>query len=96
MRAVVTRVTSASVTIGGEVEGAIEKGALEGITAQDLKNTIQVRPVVQGNSYSEDAYFISTQFVVQYNASSETASQDGEKLLTLVTQAYKDWFVRSY
>ena len=91
-----TRFNQADILSAQVLEGAIEKGALEGITAQDLKNTIQVRPVVQGNSYSEDAYFISTQFVVQYDASSETASQDGEKLLTLVTQAYKDWFVRSY
>ena len=37
MRAVVTRVTSASVTIGGEVEGAIEKGflVLLGVGPQD-------------------------------------------------------------
>ena len=87
-----TRFNQADILSAQVLEGAIEKGALEGITAQDLKNTIQVRPVVQGNSYSEDAYFISTQFVVQYNASSETASQDGEKLLTLVTQAYKDCY----
>ena len=37
MRAVVTRVTSASATIGGEVEGAIEKGflVLLGVGPQD-------------------------------------------------------------
>ena len=37
MRAVVTRVNSASVTIGGQVEGAIEKGflVLLGIGPQD-------------------------------------------------------------
>ncbi|MCI8423521.1 MAG: D-tyrosyl-tRNA(Tyr) deacylase [Lawsonibacter sp.] len=39
MRAVVTRVTSASVTIGGKVEGAIEKGflVLLGVGPQDTQ-----------------------------------------------------------
>ena len=41
MRAVVTRVTSASVTIGGEVEGAIEKGflVLLGVGPEDTQAT---------------------------------------------------------
>lgn len=78
------------------LEHAVEKGALEGITAQDLKNTLRVRPVVQGDSSSEKTYFISTQFIVEYNANKKTADQDGEKLLTLVTQAYKEWFIRQY
>ena len=41
MRAVVTRVTSASVTIGGKVEGAIEQGflVLLGVGPQDTQAT---------------------------------------------------------
>lgn len=41
MRAVVTRVSSASVTIGGKVEGAIEKGflVLLGVGPQDTQAT---------------------------------------------------------
>ena len=75
---------------------AIEKGALEDITVGDLKRTLQVHPVVQGDSWSEAGYFISTQFSVQYNADIRTWAQDGEKLLQLVTQAYREWFVKKY
>lgn len=78
------------------LERAIEKGALEDITAEDLKRTIQVRPTVQGSSLTESSYFISTQFSMRYNADKKTFSQDGEKLLTLVTQAYREWFVKEY
>ena len=75
------------------LEQAIERGALEDVTVRDLKRTIQVRPVVQGSSSS---YFISTQFSVRYNADEETMHQDGEKLLNLVTQTYREWFVKEY
>lgn len=91
-----TRFNQTDILSNQVLQRAIEKGALEGITLQDLKKTLRVQPVVQGDSWSEDGYFISTQFVVRYEASRETAEQDGEKLLTLVTQAYKEWFVQEY
>jgi len=78
------------------LERAIEKGALEDITAQDLRDTLHVRPVVQRSSWPEGDYFISTQFVVKYRANERTAAQDGETLLTLVTQAYREWFIQKY
>lgn len=78
------------------LERAIEKGALEDITVEDLKRTIQVSPVVQGSSDDESSYFISTHFSMRYNADEKTYTQDGENLLTLVTQAYREWFVKEY
>ncbi len=91
-----TRFNQTDILSSHVLERAIEKGALEGITAADLKNAIQVWPAVQGDSWSKNAYFISTQFVLQYNANKKTASEDGEKLLSLVTQAYKEWFIKEY
>lgn len=78
------------------LERTIEKGALQGITVQDLKDTLQVRPAVQGDSSSEDSYFISSQFVVSYQASEKTAGLNGEKILSLFTQAYQEWFIHKY
>lgn len=78
------------------LERAIEKGALEGVTVRDLKAALRAWPVVQGNSWSESSYFISTQFAVRYEANQNTASQDGEKLLMLVMQSYREWFVEQY
>ena len=78
------------------LERTIEKGALQNITVEDLKDTLQVRPAVQGNSLSPDSYFISSQFVVSYNANERTAGQNGEKLLSLLTQAYQEWFIEKY
>lgn len=88
-----TRFNQADILSDEILERAIEKGALEDVTVQDLKRTIQVRPVVQGSSSS---HFISTQFSMRYNADKEMMHQDGEKLLTLVTQAYREWFVKEY
>lgn len=78
------------------LERAVEKGALEGISAEDLKATLKVRPAVQGDSLSEESYFISSQFVLEYNANRRTAHESGEKLLSLVTQAYREWFIEEY
>lgn len=75
---------------------AVQKGALENITARDLKEALQVWPAIQGDSSSKRSYFISTQFVIQYTATPKTAAYNGEKILTLVTQAYKEWFVKQY
>lgn len=91
-----TRFNQADILSNEVLERAIEKGALEDITVQDLKSTLQVRPAVQGDSRSEDSYFISTQFVVHYTANKKTSAYSGEKLLTLVTQAYREWFIREY
>lgn len=91
-----TRFNQTDILSNDVLERAIEKGALEGITVQDLKETLRIRPAVQGSSWSEDGYFISTQFIVQYEANENTAAQDGEKLLTLVTQAYQEWFIQEY
>lgn len=78
------------------LERTIEKGALQGIAVEDLRSTLQVWPAVQGNSLSEESYFISSQFVVSYNANKRTAGQDGEKLLSLLTQSYQEWFIEKY
>lgn len=91
-----TRFNQTDILSSQVLERAIEKGALEDITVQDLKDSLRVQPVVQGDSWSEEEYFISTQFAIRYEANKHTASQAGEKLLTLVTQAYQEWFVQEY
>lgn len=90
-----TRFNQTNILSTEVLERAIKKGALD-LEARDLKDTLRVRPVVEGDSQSKDSYFISTQFVLKYEASEKTAAYSGEKLLTLVTQAYKEWFIQEY
>ena len=78
------------------LERVISKGALKDITVDDLKNTLRVVPIVQGDVRDEKDYFISTQFSVRYEANKDTASLDGQQLLTLVTQAYRECFIEKY
>ncbi len=78
------------------LENTIEKGALKNVTPGNLKRTLSVWPRVQGSSENEDAYFISTQFVLSYSRDKDTMHLDGEKLTALAAEAYKEWFLRQY
>lgn len=91
-----TRYNQADI-LSAEVLGrAIEKGALKDVTESDLRSALSVAPKVQGNSGDEGSYFISTQFVLSYNANKKTEHLHGEQLLTLVSESYKEWFLNKY
>ena len=78
------------------VERAIEKGALENVTAAQLENCLTVEPVVQGNSYDENAYHIATEFLVTYEADRHTAHLDAENVVLLVANAYREFYIEQY
>ncbi|MCI8622738.1 MAG: hypothetical protein HFG26_03655 [Provencibacterium sp.] len=91
-----TRYNQAGILSAAVLERAVEKGALKGITARDLGRVLGVSPKVQGGSYEESSYFISTQFVIAYYANEKTAHLNGETLLSLVAEAYKEQFLHAY
>lgn len=78
------------------LERAIQKGAFQNITAKDLRKTLRITPKIQGASYDESAYFISTQFVLSYYSDQNTAHLNGETLLSVTAEAYKEWFITTY
>lgn len=78
------------------LENTIRRGALKEVTVEDLKKTLRVQPKVQGDSYNQESYFISTQFVLSYQADQSTMHLDGDKLTALVAETYKQWFLQQY
>ena len=78
------------------LERAIEKGALEDVTASQLASCLTVEPLVQGNSYNEDGYHIATEFLVTYEADSHTAHLNAENVIVLVANAYKEFYIDQY
>ncbi len=78
------------------LENVLRKGAFPDVTIQDLQRVLSVSPKVQGSSRSEDRYFISTQFVVRYNGNKDTMHLNGETLLNLTVESYKEWFMNTY
>lgn len=91
-----TRYNQADILSTEVLQKAIKKGALKGITTGDLQRVLSVAPKIQGNSNDKGSYFISTQFVLSYEANSKTANVDGEQLLSLVAESYKEWFMEKY
>ena len=78
------------------IQRAIEKGGFEDVTVKDLKKCLSVYPTVQGNSYSEDGYHISTEFTVQYTASRRTKKLDAKNVVQMIGAAYKEFYIDKY
>lgn len=91
-----TRYNMAEIICDEVVEKAIEMGALEKVTVKQLKDCLSVYPYLQGDVSSESKYHISTEFVVEYNASKKTQHLDAENVIALITSAYKDYYIERY
>ena len=91
-----TRYNMAEIICDEVVEKAIEMGALENVTVKQLKNCLCVYPYIQGDVNDESNYHISTEFIVEYHASKHTDHLDAENVITLITSAYKEYYIEKY
>ena len=91
-----TRYNMAEIICDDVVEKAIEMGALEDVTAKELKKCLSVYPYIQGDVNDESNYHISTEFVVEYHASKHTNHLDAENVIALITSAYKEYYIERY
>ena len=91
-----TRYNMAEIISDEVVAKAIEKGALRNVTVQQLKNCLVVYPNVQGGVNDNSQYHISTEFVVKYYASKYTSHLNSESVVSLITTAYKDYYIEKY
>ena len=91
-----TRYNMAEIISDEVVERAIKKGALEDVTVKQLRNCLVVYPCVQGGVEDESQYHISTEFVVEYHASKDTAHLDSANVINLITSAYKEYYIENY
>ena len=91
-----TRYNMTEIICDEVVEKAIEMGAFENVTVKQLKNCLCVYPYVQGDVDDKSNYHISTEFIVEYHASKHTDHLDAENVITLITSAYKDYYIEKY
>ena len=91
-----TRYNMAEIICDDVVEKAIEMGALEDVTAKELKKCLSVYPYIQGDVNDKSNYHISTEFVVEYHASKHTNHLDAENVIALIASAYKEYYIERY
>ena len=91
-----TRYNMTEIICDEVVEKAIKMGALENVTVGQLKNCLSVYPYVQGDVNVESNYHISTEFVVEYHASKHTDHLMAENVISLITNAYKEYYIEKY
>ena len=91
-----TRYNMAEIICDEVVERAIEMGAFENVTVKQLRNCLCVYPLVQGDVSDKANYHISTEFVVEYHASKHTNHLDAENVISLITSAYKEYYIEKY
>ena len=78
------------------LERVIEKGALEGVTVSQLSNCLEVYPLVEGGSESEEDYHIATEFGVTFKKDRYTKDLDPHEVVRLLGYAYKDYYIDTY
>ena len=91
-----TRFNMTEIICDDVVEKAIKLGAFEGVTVEELSECLSVYPYVQGDVDDESDYHISTEFIVEYNASVHTSHLDAEDVILLITGAYKEYYIEKY
>lgn len=91
-----TRYNMSEIICDEVVKRAIEMGAFEDVTVKQLKNCLSVYPYMQGDVNDKSNYHISTEFVVEYNASKHTQHLDAENVIKLITSAYKEYYIEKY
>ena len=91
-----TRFNMTEIICDEVIEGAIRLGAFEDVTTEQLKECLSVYPYVQGDVDDEANYHISTEFIVEYNASKHTEHLDSENVIMMVTSAYKEYYIAKY
>ena len=91
-----TRYNMAEITCDEVLKRAIKKGALEKVSAKDLKKCLSVSPYVQGDVKDETNYHISTEFIVTYCANKDTQHLNSENVIKLIVSAYKDYYIEKY
>ena len=91
-----TRFNMSEILCQEVLERAIRKGAFENVTVEDLSDCLSVTPTVQGDSTSEDAYHISTEYAVIYRKNEKTAHLDAKNVVRVVANAYKEFYIDKY
>jgi hypothetical protein len=78
------------------IERAIRLGAFDDVTVAELKECLSVYPYVQGDVDDETNYHISTEFIVEYNATKHTSHLDSKNVIAMITGAYKEYYIEKY
>ncbi len=91
-----TRYNMSEILCDEVMERTIKKGGFENVSVSDLKSCFVVTPLIEGNSYSEEGYHISTEFTVSYNANSKTKKYPSNTVLELLCTSYRDYYFDKY
>lgn len=91
-----TRYNMSEIISDEVIERAIQDGGFENVTVDQLSSCLSVSPLVQGDSYSEEAYHIATEFLVIFESDSFTRHLDAKNVAQMVAQAYKDIYAERY
>src|SRR5699024_4525998 len=75
---------------------AIEDGGLGNISVSELRSTLDVQPLQSEETLSEDQYYMSTEYVLSYEASLKTILLDGKNIVESVANAFYNSFVEEY
>ena len=91
-----TKFTVSEMT-GDEILGpVIERSGLVGISTEDLRGSLEIRPVRHDEEVSLEQPYINTEYTVQFKKNKDTASVDAEAVLSTYVSVFENWFSNEY
>lgn len=91
-----TRFNAAEIISDEVLETAISNGNFQKVTVDDLRNCLKVRPKESSETLSLEQRYLSTEYILTYEASNRTAHLNPGTVVDMVAHAYYEIFVDTY
>ena len=78
------------------LEQAAQTGLLGALSSEEIKSTLSISNIRQRGVVSADELYVSTEYMISYEASDTSASVGKEAVLKAVADSYYDYFVSKY
>lgn len=94
-----TRFNSYDIINDEVLERAIDEGKLGDISVKELRDTLAVEPLQaedDNEALAEEQYYMSTEYILRYEASLNTLFMDGNNVVESVAKAFSEQFYDQY
>lgn len=78
------------------LQEVLDTGNFGNLSINDLKNTLSIENFNSIDEVSPEQQYISTEYTLNYEGNSITKNIDGKKLLTAITDTYREYFINTY
>lgn len=91
-----TRFNTFDMIDDGIMESVLAESGYSGITPGELRESFSVSPVEAGETLTPERYYVSTEYLLNYRMTKQTAGLDPYEAVTIAANAYYERFLDSF